>query len=256
MPAATIATIDTIALRLPLDTWAPPPQFAGKPRTPRGHAAGAGHHQRRRGRLGRGLRQQFAHDPGRVRFLDQACRHRTGCDRPRPDGAARTPAAWLRSLRSGGACDQRARHRAVGYPRQARRRAGLRAARRRRRKRVEAYASLLQYGGSSSTCAATSRGRSNAATATSSCTNEPRTRSRPPAMWPGRTSRSWSTPTAPGLRTRPTAPVAAMAPSKPFWVEEPIWPPEDFDSLAVLRARPACRSPWARMPPACSTSRK
>ena len=33
MPAATIATIDTIPLRLPLDTWAPPPQFAGKPRT-------------------------------------------------------------------------------------------------------------------------------------------------------------------------------------------------------------------------------
>src|SRR3954470_9090941 len=33
MPAATIATIDPIALRLPLDTWAPPPQFAGKPRT-------------------------------------------------------------------------------------------------------------------------------------------------------------------------------------------------------------------------------
>ena len=33
MPAATIASIDTIALRIPLDTWAPPPQFAGKPRT-------------------------------------------------------------------------------------------------------------------------------------------------------------------------------------------------------------------------------
>src|SRR4051812_22409043 len=33
MPAATIATIDTIPLHLPLDTWAPPPQFAGKPRT-------------------------------------------------------------------------------------------------------------------------------------------------------------------------------------------------------------------------------
>ena len=32
-----------------------------------------------------------------------------------------------------------------------------------------------------------------------------------------------------------TAPVAAMAPSKPFWVEEPIWPPEDFDALAVLK---------------------
>ena len=33
MPASTIASIDTIALRIPLDTWAPPPQFAGKPRT-------------------------------------------------------------------------------------------------------------------------------------------------------------------------------------------------------------------------------
>jgi L-alanine-DL-glutamate epimerase-like enolase superfamily enzyme len=26
-----------------------------------------------------------------------------------------------------------------------------------------------------------------------------------------------------------------MAPSKPFWVEEPIWPPEDFASLAALK---------------------
>ena len=26
-----------------------------------------------------------------------------------------------------------------------------------------------------------------------------------------------------------------MAPSKPHWVEEPIWPPEDFESLAKLR---------------------
>ena len=33
MPAATIASIDTLALRIPLDIWAPPPQFAGRPRT-------------------------------------------------------------------------------------------------------------------------------------------------------------------------------------------------------------------------------
>jgi L-alanine-DL-glutamate epimerase-like enolase superfamily enzyme len=33
MPATTIATIDTVALRIPLDTWAPPPAFAGRPRT-------------------------------------------------------------------------------------------------------------------------------------------------------------------------------------------------------------------------------
>jgi L-alanine-DL-glutamate epimerase-like enolase superfamily enzyme len=30
--------------------------------------------------------------------------------------------------------------------------------------------------------------------------------------------------------------VAAMAPSKPYWVEEPIYPPEDFEALANLRA--------------------
>jgi L-alanine-DL-glutamate epimerase-like enolase superfamily enzyme len=29
--------------------------------------------------------------------------------------------------------------------------------------------------------------------------------------------------------------VAAMAPMKPYWVEEPIYPPEDFESLAKLR---------------------
>jgi L-alanine-DL-glutamate epimerase-like enolase superfamily enzyme len=31
------------------------------------------------------------------------------------------------------------------------------------------------------------------------------------------------------------AAVAAMAPMKPYWVEEPIFPPEDFESLAMLR---------------------
>jgi L-alanine-DL-glutamate epimerase-like enolase superfamily enzyme len=31
------------------------------------------------------------------------------------------------------------------------------------------------------------------------------------------------------------AAVAAMAPYKPYWVEEPIYPPEDFESLAKLR---------------------
>jgi L-alanine-DL-glutamate epimerase-like enolase superfamily enzyme len=32
-----------------------------------------------------------------------------------------------------------------------------------------------------------------------------------------------------------TAAVTAMAPSKPHWVEEPIWPPEDFAAMAKLR---------------------
>ena len=29
----TITAVDTIQLRIPLDTWAPPPMFAGRPRT-------------------------------------------------------------------------------------------------------------------------------------------------------------------------------------------------------------------------------
>ena len=33
MPAVTIDKIDTFPLRIPLDTWAPPPMFAGRPRT-------------------------------------------------------------------------------------------------------------------------------------------------------------------------------------------------------------------------------
>ena len=33
MPAVTIDKIDTFQLRIPLDTWAPPPMFAGRPRT-------------------------------------------------------------------------------------------------------------------------------------------------------------------------------------------------------------------------------
>ena len=31
--AVTITAVDTIQLSIPLDTWAPPPMFAGKPRT-------------------------------------------------------------------------------------------------------------------------------------------------------------------------------------------------------------------------------
>src|SRR5471030_3134481 len=33
MAGVTIATIDVIPLRIPLDIWAPPPMFAGRPRT-------------------------------------------------------------------------------------------------------------------------------------------------------------------------------------------------------------------------------
>ena len=54
-----------------------------------------------------------------------------------------------------------------------------------------------------------------------------------------------------------TAPVAAMAPSKPFWVEEPIWPPEDFElAWRCSGAQLEFRWRWARTRPACSISKK
>ena len=71
-----------------------------------------------------------------------------------------------------------------------------------RRKRVEAYASLLQYGGS------VEHVRRNVARALErgyrhlKLHERTADASRRPATWPGRTSRSWSTPTAPGRRTR------------------------------------------------------
>ena len=130
MPAATIATIDTIALRIPLDIWAPPPQFAGRPRT---HvemllvrvATSSGV-------VGWGECYGVS-SPMIPAVFESWIKHvAIGQDATDPGltGAARTPAARVRPQRPGHPCDQRARHRAVGYPRQARRRTGRCAARR------------------------------------------------------------------------------------------------------------------------------
>jgi len=104
-----------------------------------------------------------------------------------------------------------------------------------RRPRVEAYASLLQYGGS------VEHVRRNVARAlergyrhiklherTADAVAAAREVAGPDIPIMVDTNCAWTPAQA-------TAPVAAMAPSKPFWVEEPIWPPEDFESLAALR---------------------
>ena len=110
------------------------------------------------------------------------------------------------------------------------------AARRRARKRVEAYASLLQYGGSvehvrRNVARALERGyrhiKLHERTAETVAAAREVTGPDIPIMVD--TNCAWTPEQA-------TAPVAAMAPSKPFWVEEPIWPPEDFESLAALRS--------------------
>jgi L-alanine-DL-glutamate epimerase-like enolase superfamily enzyme len=104
-----------------------------------------------------------------------------------------------------------------------------------RRKRVEAYASLLQYGGSvehvrRNVARALDRGyrhiKLHERTADTVAAARDVAGADIPIMVD--TNCAWTPEQA-------TEPVAAMASSKPFWVEEPIWPPEDFESLAALR---------------------
>jgi L-alanine-DL-glutamate epimerase-like enolase superfamily enzyme len=105
-----------------------------------------------------------------------------------------------------------------------------------KRTRIECYASLLQYSGNAeyikrNTARALERGyryvklheRTPAAVAAACEVTGPDI----PLMVD--TNCAWTPAEA-------EAAVAAMAPYKPYWVEEPIYPPEDFEALAKLRA--------------------
>jgi L-alanine-DL-glutamate epimerase-like enolase superfamily enzyme len=235
VPAATIATIDTLALRIPLDIWAPPPQFAGKPRT---HVemflvrvATSG------GVVGWGEAYGSA-SPILPTMFESWIKHvAIGQDATDPGLTGRVE----RVLHGFGRCgpmihaisgldialwDIRGKLEGVSVA------ALLGGA---RRKRVEAYASLLQYGGS------VEHVRRNVARAlergyrhiklherTAETVAAARDVAGPSIPIMVDTNCAWTPDQA-------TAPVAAMAPSNPFWVEEPIWPPEDFESLAALR---------------------
>ena len=127
----TISAIDTIQLRIPLDTWAPPPMFAGRPRT---HVealyvkvtcsdgtVGWGES------FGSSGTTVIAAFDNWIRFLA------VGKD-PTDKSLVPTIERLLHGLGRAGtghARAQRPRHRAVGHPRQARRRVGVEAARRR-----------------------------------------------------------------------------------------------------------------------------
>jgi len=104
-----------------------------------------------------------------------------------------------------------------------------------KRTRIECYASLLQYSGNSdyikrNTTRALERGyrhiklheRTPEAVAAARQVTGPDI----PLMVD--TNCAWTAAEA-------EAAVAAMAPYKPFWIEEPIYPPEDFEALAKLR---------------------
>jgi L-alanine-DL-glutamate epimerase-like enolase superfamily enzyme len=233
MPA--IAAIDTIALRIPLDTWAPPPQFAGKPRT---------HVEM--------LLVRVAIDNGVVGWgesygssvplvpivFDTWIKHSAiGQDAADPGLTARLERLLHGFGRSGPVIHALSgldialwdiRGKLRGLPVSALL-GGI------KRKRVEAYASLLQYGGSlehvrRNVRRALERGyrhiKLHERTADSVAAAREVAGPDIPIMVD--TNCAWTPAEA-------AAPVAAMAPSKPFWVEEPIWPPEDFSSLAQLR---------------------
>lgn len=105
----------------------------------------------------------------------------------------------------------------------------------RRRDRIEAYASLLQYGG------CTDDIRRVVARSLEAGYRQVKLHERTPEavaaaraeMGPGRplmvdTNCAW-------LPEQAVAAVTAMAPSDLLWVEEPVWPPENFEALAAVR---------------------
>jgi len=235
MAAVTIERIEAIALRIPMDHWAPPPLFAGRPRTTIdtllvrvttnrdvvgwGEAYGGGwqatvaalDHWVSPLALG-----QDATDVALTSRLERAL-HNLGRAGPVIHAISGLDIA-LWDLR--GKLEGVAAHALL---------AG------RRRRRVEAYASLLSYGGSvehvrRNVARALERGyrriKLHERTAeTVAATREVAGRDVPIMV---DTNCAW-------LPDAATAAVMAMAPSKPLWVEEPIWPPEDFSSLAALR---------------------
>jgi L-alanine-DL-glutamate epimerase-like enolase superfamily enzyme len=104
-----------------------------------------------------------------------------------------------------------------------------------KRKRVETYASLLQYAGDvehvkRNTARALERGYRHIKLheRTAEAVAAARSVTGPAIPIKVDTNCGW----LPGEADKP---VAAMKPSNPYWVEEPIWPPEDFESAAKLR---------------------
>lgn len=231
----TISAIDTITLRIPLDIWAPAPMSQGVPRTHveslyvRVTTSG--------GVVGWGESFGTAR-PMVVAAFDNWIRRLAVGQRVSDEELIPRMERMLLSLsRSGPLAHALAgldialwdiRGKLAGVPVSTL----LGGA---KRTRVECYASLLQYSGNPeyikrNTARALERGyrliklheRTPAAVAAAREVTGPEL----PLMVD--TNCAWTPAEAEEA-------VAAMAPYKPFWVEEPIYPPEDFESLAKLR---------------------
>jgi L-alanine-DL-glutamate epimerase-like enolase superfamily enzyme len=235
MSAVTITSIDTIMLRIPLDTWAPPPMYAGKPRTDveavyvrvatSAGVVGWGESFGSTWSLIPAVFDKWirslavGQDPTDPELMPKIERLLHGLGRAGPimhTVSGLDIALW----------DIRGKLEGVSVS------TLLGGA---KRQRVETYASLLQYSGNvehvkRNTARALERGykhiKLHERTAEAVAAARDVTGPKIPIMVD--TNCAWTPEQA-------EAPVAAMAPSKPHWVEEPIWPPEDFESLASLR---------------------
>ena len=231
----TITAIDTITLRIPLDIWAPAPMAQGVPRT---HVESL--YVRvttSRGVVGWGESFGTARPMVVAAFDNWIRRLAVGQSASDEKLVPRIERMLLSLSRSGPLAHALAgldialwdiRGKLAGVPVSAL----LGGA---KRTHVECYASLLQYSGNPeyikrNTARALERGyryvklheRTAAAVAAAREVTGPDI----PLMVD--TNCAWTPAEA-------EAAVTAMAPYKPFWVEEPIYPPEDFEALAKLR---------------------
>jgi L-alanine-DL-glutamate epimerase-like enolase superfamily enzyme len=235
MPAATITAIETFPLRIPLDTWAPPPLFAGRPRT---HVEA--------------IYVRVATDKGVVGWgecfgssgstviaaFDNWIRHLAVGQDPNDKDLLPRIERMLHGLGRAGVVmhalsgldialwDIRGKLEGVSVSKL------LGGA---KRKRVETYASLLQYNGAvehvkRNTARALERGYRHIKLheRTAEAVAAARSVAGPAIPIKVDTNCGWTPAEA-------EPPVLAMKPSNPYWVEEPIWPPEDFEALAKLR---------------------
>lgn len=231
----TIASIDIVTLRIPLDIWAPPPMSQGAPRT---HVESL--YVRvttSSGVVGWGEALGTARPMINAAFDHWIRRLAVGQSATDEELVPRIERMLLSLSRSGPLAhalagldialwDIRGKLAGVSVS------TLLGGA---KRKRVECYASLLQYSGNPEyikrNCArALERGfryiklHEKTAPAVAAAREE----IGPDIPLMVDTNCAWTPAEA-------EVAVTAMAPSKPYWVEEPIYPPEDFESLAKLR---------------------
>jgi L-alanine-DL-glutamate epimerase-like enolase superfamily enzyme len=233
----TITAIDTIAIRIPLDIWAPPPLSHGLPRT---HVEGLYIRvTTSSGVVGWGESFGFARAMVIAAFDNWVKRLAVGQDVNDTELIARIERMLLSLGRAGplmGALsgldialwDIRGKLEGVSVS------TLLGGA---KRQRIECYASLMQYYGDPdhlkrNTTRALERGyrsiKLHERTAEAVAISRDAIGPDIPLMVD--TNCAWTPAEA-------EKHVTAMAASKPYWVEEPIYPPENFESLATLRKK-------------------